>query len=91
MLMRYEWGLGIGHTYSWKDTAPQFQESDAGSDPEEPDDISDTESGFHSDGGEEAALCLDDQENESLDDEESEGDCSVESEDPSENENEDGW
>jgi hypothetical protein len=85
MLMRYEWGMGIGHTYSWKSPVVQHHapDSDAGfSDAEEPGDpTADAHSGFQPDGVEDAApFCLDDRENEYLDDEESDGVLPAESE-----------
>ena len=83
MVMRYEWGLGIGHTYSWMNQVEPRQapdSPDAGlNDPQDedsPDDpIDDIVSGFRLDGAEDdAGFGLDDQENEDLGDEESDGD-----------------
>jgi hypothetical protein len=76
--MRYEWGLGVGHTYSWKDPATYRQVPDSGAslsksgeEPEEPDvDLGCSES------EDEAVFCLSDRENEDLGSEESEGDTS---------------
>lgn len=87
MLMRYEWGLGIGHIYSWKKPAAHHHASDsdrafADADAEEPDDpTAEVDPGFQPDGVEDvAAFCLDDRENEYLDDEESDGDFPLQSE-----------
>lgn len=83
MLMRYEWGMGIGHTYSWKNPVMQHHASDSGgADAEEPDDpTAEADLGSQPDGAEDVAtFCLDNRENEYLDDEESDGDLPVESE-----------
>ena len=85
MLMRYEWGSGIGHTYSWKNPVVQHHTSDSDggfADAEEPDGpTADADSGFQPDGIEDVAtFCLDDRESEYLGDEESDGDLPVESE-----------
>ena len=83
MLMRYEWGMGIGHTYSWKNPVVQHHVSDSDrgfTDAQEPDDPSaDADSGFQPDGIKDvAAFCLNDRENEYLNDGESDGDLPVE-------------
>jgi hypothetical protein len=85
MLMRYEWGMGIGHTYSWKNPMVQHHASDsdgAFADAEEPDDpTAEADSGSQPDGVEDVAtFCLGDRENEYLDDEEFDEDLPVESE-----------
>ena len=85
MLMQYEWGMGVGHTYSWKNPVVQHHASDSDggfADAQEPDDPSaDADSGFQPDGVEDVAtFCLDDRENEYLDDGKSDGDLPVESE-----------
>ena len=66
--MRYEWGLGVGHTYSWKNIPPYHQVVNHSStySPEEPDE-QEPDAGVEN----EAAFCLDDRENELLGDEES--------------------
>ena len=87
MLMQYEWGLGIGHTYSWKKPVAQHHVLDsnrafADADAEEPDDpTAEVDPGFQPDGVEDVAtFCLNDRENEYLDDEESDGDLPLQSE-----------
>ena len=72
MLMRYEWGLGIGHTYSWKNTSRHHQaakhpSTDFPEEPEEqePDGDSNTPC---AEAEKEATFCLDDRENELLSD-----------------------
>ena len=81
--MRYEWGLEIGHTYSWKNIATYHQvpDSQAGAslsesedkEPEEPN----VNLGCQPLGSEdEATFCLDDRENEDLGSEESEREAS---------------
>lgn len=80
MLMRYEWGLGVGHTYSWKNTLPHRQAANRPSAdlvPEEPEEQEpNADSNMQCAGAEDdAAFCLDDRENELLSDGEShEGD-----------------
>jgi hypothetical protein len=81
MVMRYEWGLGIGHTYSWKNpvTYCQVPDSSAGlsKSEEEPDEINvDSVCQPLSESEDEAAFCLNDRENEDLGSEESEGEAS---------------
>lgn len=79
--MRYEWGLGIGHTYSWKNPAMYRQVPDSGAglskgeeEPNEPN--LDLVCQPLSESEDEAAFCLNDRENEDLGSDESEGETS---------------
>ena len=67
MVMRYEWGFGIGHTYSWKNPALYRHAPDPSAglpdaeDPDEPD----TDAGLQP-LEDDVSFRLDDQENEHL-------------------------
>jgi len=75
MVMQYEWGLGIGHTYSWKNLLMYRQVPDSGAGLSESEEESNEPNvdlgGQPFESKDEAAFCLNDRENEDLGSEES--------------------
>ena len=78
MFMRYEWGMGIGHTYSWKDSAPHLQAKSFDTEAPESEPETEADEGEDQEGNEgsegkqnlesenEGVFCLEDRENELL-------------------------